>query len=117
MDQPQIFSATLGLFAPWRITAITFSERENRIDITVDAHEGEPVSCPECGTRATTGNVLHETWQHLDFFCHTAYVHVRIPCISCPCCEHALTLPVPWAREGSDFVRLDSPPETSTTLQ
>lgn len=116
MEQPQIFSATLGLFAPWYITAIRFSEREKRIDITVETQAGEPVPCPECGTRVTTDDVCHETWQHHDFFSHTAYVHVQVPRILCPCCHHALNLPVPWAREGSNFVRLDMHPAIAASM-
>jgi len=108
MNQPQIFSATLGLVDPWHITTISFSEQDKRIDITVDALSGEPVPCPACGTRVSLGTSHRETWQNRNFFNRMAYIHIWIPCISCPHCNNSRTLPVPWSDEGSNFVRLDN---------
>jgi hypothetical protein len=117
MDQPHIFSATLGLFAPWHITAITFSDREKRIDITVETQSGETVSCPLCGADVPPGAAHFETWKHHNFFSHTAFIHIRIPCICCPHCNDTHVLPVPWAGEGSNFVRLDDNPAPTAAVQ
>ena len=117
MNQPQIFSATLGLFAPWRITAITFSDREKRIDITVEAQSGEKVSCPLCGALASPRASHVETWKHHDFFSHTAFIHVQIPFITCPCCDDNYILPVPWAGEGSKFALIDDQPAPAAAIQ
>ena len=117
MNQPQIFSATLGLFAPWHITDISFSECEKRIDITVETQEGEPVSCPVCGATAHLGSIQFETWQHHNFFSHTAYIYIQIPRVSCPDCGDTHTLPVPWSDEGSNFVRLDDRRSSSLAAQ
>ncbi len=107
MIQPQIFSATLGLVDPWRITAISFSNSEKRIDITVETQWGESAPCPHCGESSCPDAVQLETWLHRNFFDHIAYIHIRIPRFSCPRCADTHHLSVPWEGGYSGLVRLD----------
>ena len=46
-----------------------------------------------------------KTWRHLDFFQHQAFLHARVPRISCPDCG-VKQIAVPWARAGSGFTLL-----------
>jgi hypothetical protein len=98
MDQPAIFSATLGLSQPWLITAVSFSTEEKRMDITVDfAHDGTFI-CPTCGAEVMTCTEENETWFHSDFFRYATYLHARVPHIECSCCGMCKR-----SREGSKF--------------
>jgi transposase len=46
-----------------------------------------------------------QTWRHLDFFQHQAFLHARTPRIACPDCG-VKQIAVPWARAGSGFTLL-----------
>ena len=45
------------------------------------------------------------TWRHLNFFQHEAYLHARVPRVTCKACG-VKRVAVPWAREGSGFTLL-----------
>jgi transposase len=115
MDKSRIFSATLGLFAPWHISAIALSEKGGRIDINVETTSDEPLACPVCGATSSLNSDYVETWCHHNFFSHTAYIHIRIPRITCPDCEDIHALPLPWSEESS-LVRLNNPPAPSVAV-
>jgi transposase len=46
-----------------------------------------------------------QTWRHLDFFQHQAFLHARTPRVTCPDCG-VKQIDVPWARPGSGFTLL-----------
>ncbi len=48
---------------------------------------------------------LYQTWRHLDFFQHQAFLHVRTPRIKCSDCGVKL-INVRWVRPGSGFMLL-----------
>ena len=102
MFQPAIFSATLGLSHPWQITAISFSDDERRVDITVDFIHGSTFTCPTCGEEVKTCKVEKETWYHDNFFHFAAYLNALVPRIECASCG---IVPVarPWSNAGSKF--------------
>ncbi len=102
MEQPAIFSATLGLSHPWQITSVSFSKDEKRLDITVAfAHNGN-LACPTCGAEGSSQEAMSETWYHNDFFRYATYLHARVPRSECTCCG-IFTVTRPWSREGSRF--------------
>jgi transposase len=106
MENPAIFSATLGLAYPWQVTAVAFARDENRLEITVDFDHGNHFTCPCCGTAALAPCGWEtETWHHADFFRYSTYLNARVPRVECPCGK---VLPVerPWSRAGSRFSRL-----------
>jgi len=105
MDQPAIFSATLGLSHPWQITAVSFSKEEKRLDITVDFSQGGAFTCPTCGKEVKICEAEKETWFHSDFFRYATYLHARVPQIECSCCGMC-KVERPWSREGSKFALL-----------
>src|SRR5512138_3683975 len=106
-----LFSATLGLSSPWRITAVSFSDAENRLDMTVDFQQGCDVTCPLCGSEADLLDSSLETWHHDDFFRFSAFLHALVPRIHCHKGCGIRKIKVPWARAGSRFTLL---PETET---
>ncbi|HEY5974017.1 MAG TPA: hypothetical protein VIU41_04685 [Geobacteraceae bacterium] len=108
MDKPQIFSATLGLSAPWSITSVRFSKEDNRLDIDIIYDGGSVIKCPACGGDAQACSHHDETWYHSDFFRYTAYLHARVPLVECANCAEHRRVTVPWARPGTKFQRMDS---------
>ena len=105
MNQPEIFSETIGLSRPWEFAAISLSVIEKRIDFTVDFSHNSGFACPCCGVAAEISAVECETWVNSNYFAHIAYLHARVPCIVCKCCG-TKRVELPWARPGSGFTRL-----------
>lgn len=105
MENPAIFSATLGLSHPWKVTTVTFSGKENRLDINVDFDFGKHFACPCCGREIIPVEGPKETWHHRDFLHYPTYLHATIPHIECPC-GGILAVDRPWSRPGSRFTLL-----------
>lgn len=105
MNQAQLFAAALGLTAPWYVTDIRFSAAEKRLDLVLDFPRGSRFACPGCATLATAYDTQEETWRHLDFFQHAAYLTARTPCVDCPTCG-VKKVRVPWARPETGFTLL-----------
>lgn len=102
----QLFTAALGLSAPWHCTNIEFSKTMSRLDITIDFTRGAKFACPECeAADCPVHDTAQKQWRHLDFFQHTCYLHARVPRIQCDTCGVRL-VDVPWSRRGSGFTLL-----------
>lgn len=102
-----LFTAALGLSAPWEVTDIRFDAEAKRIDFDVTFASGSRFACPACGTE---GQPVHDTrqrsWQHLHFFEHHAFIHAAVPRVRCQDCGKTTQVEVPWARSGSGFSQL-----------
>ena len=103
MTHNSIFSATLGLSPPWRVTSVTFAQEEKRLDIMVEFSPGDNLNCPDCGAEPEHFFTETETWHHDNFLRYSTFLHARVP--NHRCCT---VLPVarPWARAGSKFGKL-----------
>jgi transposase len=101
MENPEIFSATLGLSHPWHITLVNFSKDEKRLDITIDFAHADTVVCPRCGAEMKCCRAEDEVWFHDNFFRFATYLHARVPQIECDCGINPVERP--WSREGSRF--------------
>ncbi len=101
-----LFTAALGLQAPWHVTRVELDTGKQRIDFEV-GHTGKRVACPACGIEH---QMIHDrvrrSWRHLDFFQFEAWLHAEVPRVQCTGCGKTTQLPVPWAREGSGFTLL-----------
>lgn len=102
-----LFTAALGLAAPWKVTNIDFDETAKRIDFQVGYDRGTRFACPAC---ATSDQPVHDrrqrTWQHLHFFEHRAFIHAEVTRVRCAACDKTSQVSVPWARPGSGFTQL-----------
>lgn len=101
-----LFTAALGLTAPWQVTSVAFDVEARRLDLSVDFARGAKFACPECDAQ---GLAVHDseqkTWRHMDFFQHQAYLTARVPRVVCA--EHKVRLvAVRWARPRSGFTLL-----------
>ena len=105
MEQAKLFAAALGLAAPWYVKDICFSTAAKRLDLVLDFPRGSTFACPRCGTSATAYDTKEQTWRHLDFFQHAAYLTARVPRVECPQCG-ITKIAVPWARPDTGFTLL-----------
>lgn len=106
MRDTDLLQLALGLVPPWMVKAANFDAKARRLDIELDFAKGGRFPCPHC-TRADcpVHDTAMQTWRHLDFFQHQAFLHARTPRITCPDCG-VKRIAVPWARPGSGFTLL-----------
>ena len=103
MRDTDLFQTALGLAPPWRVTASDFDGGARRLDIHLDFPRGAGFACPGCGAADCRAYDTEDmTWRHLNFFQHEAFLHARVPRVTCKGCG-VKRVPVPWARPGSGF--------------
>ena len=106
MRDTDLMQLALGLIPPWMVKACAFDAEARRLDIEIDFARGGRFPCPQCGTvDCPVHDTSMQTWRHLDFFQHQAFLHSRTPRITCPDCG-VKQIAVPWARTGSGFTLL-----------
>ena len=106
MRDIDIFQLALGLESPWSVQRCEFDPDEKRLDIHIDFVAGSRFVCSGCGRGdCAAHDSKPETWRHLDFFQHRAFLHARVPRARCADCG-VLKIGVPWARPGSGFTLL-----------
>jgi transposase len=101
-----LFTAALGLQAPWEVREVELNTAKRRIDFEV-ACDAKRLACPACGA-AEQGihDRVRRDWRHLDFFQFEAWLHAEVPRVKCDACGKVSQVAVPWAREGSGFTLL-----------
>ncbi len=101
-----LFQAALGLAEPWQVTRTQFDATARRLDLYLDFPRGARFACPEGDQPACP---VHDTepkrWRHLDFFQHQAYLHARVPRVTCQA-HGTRQVTLAWARPGSGFTLL-----------
>ena len=106
MRDTDLFQLALGLLPPWLVAACRFNATAKQIDIDVDFAKGGRFPCPACDkSDCPVHDTRPLTWRHLDFFQHKAFIHARVPRVTCPDCG-VKQINVPWARPGSGFTLL-----------
>ncbi len=101
-----LFQAALGLAEPWQVVRSEFDATARRLDLHLDFPQGARFACPEGDQPACpVYDTQPKTWRHLDFFQHQAYLHARVPRVSCQA-HGTRQVVLPWARPGSGFTLL-----------
>jgi transposase len=101
-----LFSAGLGLPAPWEVHRADFTVESQELHLYLDFQAGGRFSCPDCGQSCPAYDTEPDrVWRHLDFFQHKTFLHARFPRVQCPACG-VKTPEAPWARSGSGFTLL-----------
>ena len=106
MQEQELFAAALGLQSPWYVSNLVFSKKGKRLDIEIDFNPGSEFPCSCCGKPAKVHDTKKMSWRHMDFFQHQAYLHARVPRVSCSHGCGVKQIGVPWARTGSGFTLL-----------
>ena len=84
MRDTELLQMALGLRSPWLVTRSAFDAEDKRLDIYLDFPRGSGFPCPSCGAGSCAAYDTEEvTWRHLNFFQHEAYLHARVPRITC----------------------------------
>jgi transposase len=103
MRDTDLFRMALGIEPPWVVKKSEFDAAAKRLDIHLDFARGSRFTCPQCGVAGCPAYDSEEkTWRHLNFFQHEAYLHARVPRVSCKDCG-IKQVSVPWARSDSGF--------------
>ena len=106
MRDTDLFGMALGIGSPWAVKRSAFDAATKRLDIYLDFARGSRFACPQCGAAGCPAYDSDEkTWRHLNFFQHEAYLHARVPRVSCTGCG-IKQVAVPWARVDSGFTLL-----------
>jgi transposase len=106
MGDTDLFRMALGIEPPWVVTKSEFDAAAKRLDIHLDFAKGSRFACPQCGTAGCPAyDSEDKTWRHLNFFQHEAYLHARVPRVSCKGCG-IKQVSVLWARPDSGFTLL-----------
>ncbi len=104
----ELFTAALGLAAPWRVSQVRFAPEVHEIHFDVVCEAGR-LPCPRC---SAPDQPIHDRqardWLHLHFFQYRALIHAEVPRVRCAQCgakgdPEVRQVPVPWARERSGF--------------
>src|SRR5665811_1577223 len=103
MNSDQIFEMALGLEKPWYVKEIKMNKADGamhaQIDIFLDFEKGYKFR------EGKTHDTVSRSWQHLNFFQHTCFLHARVPRLITG--EGRVeSVKVPWARPGSGFTLL-----------
>ncbi len=106
VEVESLFTAALGLQAPWAVQSVQLDTAKHRIDFEVRCN-AKALNCPACGA-ADQGihDRMRRQWRHLDFFQFEAWLHAEVPRVACTSCGKTTQVNVPWAREGSGFTLL-----------
>ena len=73
-----LFTAALGLQAPWTVERVDLSTAKRRIDFEVTC-KAKLVSCPHCGaTEQGIHDRMRRKWRHLDFFQFEAWLNAEV---------------------------------------
>ena len=107
MEPNSLFALALGLTQPWEVRGVRFSQEERRLDIHISFSPGSLFPCPVCGSpKAKAYDTAEKEWRHLNFFEHEAWLHARVPRVTCDQGCGTKRIDVPWARPGSGFTLL-----------
>ncbi|AYD47059.1 ISL3 family transposase [Arachidicoccus soli] len=108
MESKDIFGLALNLSEPWEISEMKLTKLEGlkrgQLDIYIDFVSGSEFRDSD-GQLCGVYDSEERSWQHLNFFEHTCYLHARVPRIK-QADGKVKTVPVPWARSGSGFTLL-----------
>lgn len=104
-SETMLFSAALGLQAPWRVADVTFDAESKELHLHLDFTRGSLFSCPGCAAPVKAYDTKERVWRHLNFFEHKCYLHANFPRVKCQGCGIRVA-DAPWARLGSGFTLL-----------
>jgi len=107
MNSEQLFSMALGLHTPWQVEAVEFKPGAGdgeKLHLTIGFARGARFMDSQ-GQGCPVHDTVKRTWQHLNFFEHSCFLHCQVPRIKTSA-GGIETVQVPWARPNSGFTLL-----------
>ncbi len=108
MNSKEIFTIALNIGEPWYVKEILMTQEKEsitgQVDIYIDFKVGSTFA-DATGEQCHIHDTVERTWQHLNFFQHTCYIHARVPRIIASN-NKIKRIEVPWARPQSGFTLL-----------
>jgi transposase len=108
MNSTEIFTIALNIASPWFVKDIKMTRKSEtisgQIDIYIDFKSGSKFK-DNTGADCSIHDTVEKTWQHLNFFEHTCYLHARVPRIITSD-NKVERVNVPWSRPNSGFTLL-----------
>jgi transposase len=74
-----LYTAVLGLKAPWRVERVVTQLDAGEVHVTVALPTNTRWVCPECGAAAPIHDHQDRSWRHLDTCQFHTIVHARVP--------------------------------------
>jgi transposase len=105
MKDLEIFQAASGLGDEWVVEKKNFNVPEKRLDIYLNFIPGTQFAYPICHQLCKAYDTTERTWQHLNFFQYTIYIHTRLPRVDCQT-DGIKQIQVPLVRARSGFTLL-----------
>lgn len=104
MKDRELYRRILGLPVPWAVRDVDLDEPGEEVRVLV-VHDGNALSCPDCGRACSCYDHRRREWRHLDTCQFKTTLLADVPRVECP--EHGVrTIAVPWAEPGSRFTAL-----------
>jgi hypothetical protein len=108
MNSIEIFKIALGLSSPWYVEKAEFLDSAESISkelyLYLNFERGYKFASGSEAT-STAYDTVNKVWQHLNFFLHSCFLHVRVPRVKNSEGEiHQVS--VPRVRPGSGFTLL-----------
>jgi transposase len=107
MNSETLFSLALGLQSPWEVKEVKLVHDElkrKELHLRIGFAVGSRFT-DEAGNLCGVYDTVERTWQHLNFFEHTCYLHCAVPRIKTSS-GNVINVAVPWARANSGFTLL-----------
>ncbi len=107
MNSKEIFAIALGLESPWEISDIRIEESTviiKEFHIEIKFKRGSKFKLAD-GSEGRAYDTIERSWQHLNLFEHTSYLHCSVPRVKDKSGK-VKQVEVPWARKGSGFTLL-----------
>jgi transposase len=105
MDELPIFTAALGIEAPWHIKCVYFETVDDQSQLFIEVAHRRRTRFECQGEKYPVYNHQKRRWRHLNFFQHECYLYGEIPRVK-TCEGNVLLVDVPWAKPGSSFTLL-----------
>lgn len=105
MTEQELMQMALQLGDGWEVYDCTFDLDSKSLHIYARTTKGSLFPCPECDhPSGVYDHGKERIWRHMNFFQYEAFIHARLPRVSCPNCKgSAKTIRPNWCRERSGF--------------
>ena len=101
MRDKDLYARILNIEAPWRVAAVELNLEQGEVVVHVE-HDGEALSCPQCGQPARRYDARRRRWRHLDTCEYRTILAAEMPRVHCE--RHKVKqVAAPWSESRSRF--------------